>query len=84
MSMSANPQFMSKHDIEKQERAARNIASIVVCLLTAFAVLSFATYRGYAQHAAVCQKVNELDASKLHFLGEEELASIKTAQEECQ
>jgi len=84
VSMSANPQFKSKHDIEEQERAARNIALVVVCLLAAFTALSVTAYRGYAHYAAVCQNVNALDVWKIRTLGEEKFASIKKAQEDCQ
>ena len=84
MSMSANPQFRSKHDIEGQERAARNIALVVVCLLAAFTALSVTAYQGYSHHAAVCRKIDALDVSKIRTLGEEIIASIETAQEDCQ
>lgn len=83
MSMSANPQFVSKHVVEEQERAARNIAHIVICLLAAFVVLGATTYWGYARSTAVCRQVNALDASKLRSLGGADFNIIKAAQEEC-
>ena len=82
--MYASPQFVSKHAIEKQERATRDIARIVVCLLTAFAALSVTTYWGYARSTALCRQVDAIDASKLRSLGGAEFPSIKAAQEECQ
>lgn len=82
--MSAHSEFMSRHIIEERERAVRNIARIVVCLLTAFAALSVTTYQGYAHYNALCRKVDALDASKFRSLGRAEFTSINAAKEECQ
>ncbi len=82
--MSANPKSISRHIVEEQEQAARNIARIVVCLLTGLAVLSVTTYGGYAHRADVCRTVNTLDANQFRYLGEDEFTRITAAQEQCQ
>ena len=82
--MYADPQFISRQVVERQERVARDIGRVVVCLLAALTILSVTTYHGYAMRAAACREVKALDASKFHIVGESVTARIKAAQEECQ
>ncbi len=84
MSTVANPESLSRQAVEEWEQTARNIARVVVGLLTGLIVLSVTTYQGYNHEAAVCRKVNAVDTSKLRSLEDQGFSAIKTAREQCQ